>query len=101
MDVSHDPYLVALSVLISILAAYGARDLSGRITDARAWGWLGWLGGGAMASGICIWSMHFTAMLALSLPVPVWYDWHTVFVSLLVGVIGSAAALFVLSRDET
>jgi signal transduction histidine kinase len=39
---SHDHDLVALSVLISILAAYSARDLSERIRDAR--GSLGLLG---------------------------------------------------------
>src|ERR1700730_591196 len=98
MVASHNHYLVALSVVISILAAYAARDLSERVRDASGWAWLAWLVGGATASGICIWSMHFTAMQAFSLPGPVWYDGPTVFVSLLVGVIGSAAALFVLSR---
>src|ERR1700694_2195655 len=95
---SHDFYLVALSVLISILAAYAARDLSERIRDARGRAWLSWLVGGGTARGICIWSMHFTAMQAFSLPVPVQYDWPTVLLSLLVAILGSAAALFVVSR---
>src|ERR1700733_12447452 len=88
---SNDPLLVTLSVLISILAAYAARDLSQRMRDARGRAWLAWLVGGATASGICVWSMHFTGMLALSLPVAVHYDWPTVLLSLLVTILGSAA----------
>src|ERR1700693_2498588 len=98
MVASHDHWLVALSVLISILAAYAARDLFERIRGARERTWLAWLGGGAAASGICVWSMHFTAMQAFSVPVPIQYDWPPLLCSLFVGMIGSAAALFVMSR---
>ena len=86
--------------MISILAAYAALDLSERVRDARGWAWLAWLVGGATADGIGTWSMHYTGMLAFSLPVPVMYDWPTVLLSLLVGIIGSAAALFVVSRGK-
>jgi len=68
---SYNDRLVALSVMVSILAAYAARDLSGRVRDARGWTWLGWLVGGATADGIGTWSMHYTGMLAFRLPVPV------------------------------
>jgi PAS domain S-box-containing protein len=95
---SHYYRLVALSVVISILGAYAARDLSERIRDARGRAWLGWLAGGATAHGIGTWSMHYTGRLAFSLPLPILYDWPTVLLSLLVGILGSAAALFVLSR---
>ena len=82
---SHDHRLVVLSVLISILAAYAARDLSERVSDARGRAWLAWLVGGATADGIGTWSMHYTGMLAFRLPVPVQYDWPTVLLSLLGG----------------
>src|ERR1700730_17611974 len=96
MGASHYHYLVALSVLISILGAYAARALSERVRDARGRFWLGWVVGGATADGIGTWSMHYTGMLALRLPVPVLYDLPTVLLSLLVGIIGSAGALLVL-----
>ena len=96
---SHDYRLVVLSIVISILAAYAARDLSERIRDAHGWVQLGWLAGGATAHGIGTWSMHYTGMLAFSLPLPILYDWPTVALSLVVGILGSAAALFVLSRN--
>ncbi len=100
MVASYDYRLVALSVVISILGAYAARALSERVRDTRGRVWLAWLVGGAIADGICTWSMHYTGMLAFTLPVPVQYNWPTVLISLLVGIVGSAAALSVLSRNE-
>jgi two-component system, sensor histidine kinase and response regulator len=95
---SYDYRLVALSVLVSILAAYAACDLSERLRDARGRAWLAWLVGGATAHGIGTWSMHYIGMLAFHLQVPVQYDWPTVLLSLLVSILGSAAALVVVSR---
>lgn len=48
--------------------------------------------------GIGTWSMHYTAMLALVLPMPVVFDWPTVVFSLLIGVVGSGAALAIVSH---
>jgi NO-binding membrane sensor protein with MHYT domain len=50
--------------------------------------------------GIGIWSMHFTAMLALSLPVPVSYHRPTVLPSFFVAVLASLLALYLLSRGK-
>src|SRR5712691_6128393 len=96
---SHDHRLVVLSVLISILAAYAARAPSERVRGARDGAWLAWLVGGATADGIATWSMHYTGMLAFRLPIPVQYDWPTVLLSLVVGILGSAATLFVVRRS--
>ena len=71
-----------LSVVIAICASYAALDLAGRVTAARGTVRAVWLGGGASAMGLGIWSMHYIGMLAFSLPVPVPYDWPTVLASL-------------------
>jgi NO-binding membrane sensor protein with MHYT domain len=97
---SHDHRLVALSVLVSILAAYAARDLAERVSDARGRPWLAWLLGVATVDGIGTWSMHYTGKLALRLPVPVQFDLPMVLLSLVVSVLGSAAALAILSRSK-
>jgi PAS domain S-box-containing protein len=97
MAAHHDHRLVALSVLISILAAYAAVDLMQRVRDARGRTWLIWLMCAAIVDGIGTWSMHYTGKLALLLPVALEFDWRMVLVSWLVGIMGSAAALFVLS----
>jgi PAS domain S-box-containing protein len=100
MVAQHDPGLVVLSVAVSILAAYAARDLTGRIADARGRAWPLWLAVGATVDAVGTWSMHYTGKLALRLPVPVLFDWPMVLLSFLVGVAGSAAALSVHTRRK-
>src|SRR5579863_393359 len=98
---SYDYRLVALSVVIAVLASYAALDLAGRVTSARGGARTLWLSGGATAMGLGIWSMHYVGMLAFRLPVPVQYDWPTVFLSLLAAILASSIALFVVSRSKT
>ncbi len=95
---SHNPALVALSIVIAMLASYVALDLGGRVTAARGRARYSWLVGGAVAMGLGIWSMHFTAMLAFQLPIPVTYDVPTVLLSLLAAIVAAGLALFVVSR---
>src|ERR1700687_5307150 len=90
---SYDYRLVALSVLVAILASYTALDLGARVTSSRGDERLWWMIGGAVSMGIGIWSMHYLGMLAFSLPVPVRYDWPTVFLSLLACILASSLAL--------
>src|SRR5947208_74193 len=71
----YDLGLVALSYVVASLAAYTAIDLAGRVSEyrlepRRA---AAWLAGGAFAMGAGIWAMHFVAMLAFKLPIPVRY----------------------------
>jgi PAS domain S-box-containing protein len=94
----YEQPLVVLSILISVLAAYAALDLAGRVTSSQGKVRVLWMGGGATAMGIGIWSMYYVGMLAFRLPIPVEYDWPTVLVSLLAAILASAIALFVVSR---
>lgn len=97
---SYDYRLVVVSVLIAILAAYAALDLAGRVTASRGLLRAAWLGGGAFALGVGIWSMHYVGMEAFDLPVRVLYDWPTVFLSMVAAIAASAFALFVVSRQR-
>jgi len=75
---AHDATPVAISIFVAILAAYTALSLSENMLAARGTPRLLWLSGAALALGGGIWTMHFTAMLAFVLPVPVRYDpWLT------------------------
>jgi two-component system sensor histidine kinase/response regulator len=94
---AYDFRLVALSIIISILAAYVALDLAGRVTASRGAARLAWLFGGAIAMGLGIWSMHYIGMLAFLLPVPVRYDWPLVLLSLVAAIVASGIALFLVS----
>ncbi|HEX3371786.1 MAG TPA: MHYT domain-containing protein, partial [Candidatus Acidoferrales bacterium] len=97
---SYDYRLVILSIIIAIFASFSALDLAGRVASARGLGRANWLGCGAIAMGIGIWSMHYIGMLAFRLPVSVQYDWPTVVLSLVAAVLASAAALFIASREK-
>src|SRR5260370_12528707 len=80
---SYDFRLVTLSVFISFLGAYAAVELAERISASRGRAWLWWVIGGAAASGLGTWSMHYTGMLSFTLPVPVRYDCPTSRISFL------------------
>jgi PAS domain S-box-containing protein len=97
---SYDYSEVARSTLIAIAASYAALDLAGRVTAAKGWVRLAWLSAGATAMGIGIWAMQFKAMLAFRLPVSVEYHWPTVLASLLLAILASAVALYVVSRRK-
>ena len=94
---TYDNRLVVLSIVLGILASITALDLGGRISASRGWARRCWFSGGAIALGVGIWSMQCISMAAFRLPVPVQYDWPTVFLSLLAGIFAAAVALFVMS----
>jgi diguanylate cyclase (GGDEF)-like protein len=98
MDGTYDSGLVALSIVVAAIASYTALDLAGRVTAARgAASWF-WLVGGAVSMGFGIWSMHFIAMLAFHLPIPVAYDIPITLLSLFSAMLVSGLALFVVRR---
>jgi two-component system, sensor histidine kinase and response regulator len=97
---AYSPLLVLLSIAIAILAAYAALDLAGRTSASEGRVRLIWIGAGAFALGLGIWSMHYVGMLALTLPVRVLYDLPTVLLSLLAAVLASAVALLFVSRGH-
>jgi diguanylate cyclase (GGDEF)-like protein len=101
MHGTYDLWLVALSLVVATLASYTALDLSGRLsllTQARLRH--AWLAGGAAAMGIGIWSMHFIGMLAFSLPIALGYDLGITTGSLVIAMLVSYFALFVITRAK-
>jgi diguanylate cyclase (GGDEF)-like protein/PAS domain S-box-containing protein len=96
---SYDLWLVSLSVGLAMASSYAALELAGRVTAASHGRVQAiWLSAGAMAMGLGIWAMHYIGMLALSMPMPVFYYIPTVMLSLVAAVAASAVALFVVSR---
>jgi len=95
--------LVAVSVLIAIASAFVALSTVPRIYDMshtvrRANIWALVFG---ISLGTGIWSMHFIAMLAFSLPIPIRYDIPLTALSLLVGVcFASLGATFLRQGHE-
>ena len=97
---SYDYRLVALSIALSMVAAYTALDLGGSVNASTHRARFFWLAGGATSMGLGIWAMHYIGMLAFALPVPVLYHYPTVIVSLLAAIAACAVALLTVSRER-
>lgn len=97
----YDVKLVILSYIIAVFASYVALTLVGRLRatnnkHARIY----WLAGGAFAMGAGIWSMHFVGMLAFIMGMPMEYDLSWTAASLIVAILASALALFILQKKD-
>lgn len=90
--------LVLLSIIIAIIASFAALDIGIRINKAKGYARYIWLSGGAFTMGMGIWAMHFIAMLALHLSVPVTYNVTVVTVSIIPAILASGLALTIVSR---
>ena len=96
---SYDFRLVVVSIAIAILTAYTTLDVAGRLTMVeRQTAWFGWLFGGAVTTGIGVWSMHFVGMLAVRLPLPIDYDWRWVIISVIPAIFAAGLVLSVVSH---
>ena len=96
----YDPYLVALSILVAAFASYTALDLGGHVADARGLARRVWLVAAAITMGGGIWSMHFVAMLAFRMPIPMSYDIGLTTLSLMVAIFVTGAGFYVISRKS-
>ncbi|TVY09124.1 response regulator [Paenibacillus cremeus] len=95
---SYNLTVAVLAYVIAVIASYTAFEFAGRLTAAtgttRRW----WRLGGAFSMGIGIWSMHFVAMLAFSIPISVTYDLWIVLASMIAAMISSWLALVIVSQ---
>jgi PAS domain S-box-containing protein len=98
MDKSYNLALVILSVVVATLGAYVAVEIAQRVRTTGIRHRRLWTCVGALAMGLGIWSMHFVGMLALTLPVPVWYDPLFTLGSVVAAVIASAIAFTIFNR---
>lgn len=95
----YDLSLVVLSYLIAVLASYVALDLAGRLQREKKKNTKLFLFfGGAIAMGAGIWSMHFIGMLAFILPMSMTYEYFWTGLSLLVAMLASGFALFLITK---
>jgi diguanylate cyclase len=97
MPVSHEPWLVALSLIVAIQGAYVGLSLAVQVGSAFGVRRRLLLAGSAISLAVAIWAMHFVAMLAARLPMPVDYLAFPTLLSFLVCVIVVGAAVFAAS----
>ncbi len=96
----HDPYLVALSVVIAILGGYTGFGLTARIRGTPDASHRLLLAGAAFFLAIGIWTMHFVGMLAAPLPSGTVYLVLPTIVSFLICALVVGISLFIVSTGE-
>jgi NO-binding membrane sensor protein with MHYT domain len=82
----HDPSLVVLSYVIAVGGSYAALEMVDRWRNAQGAKTLYWQLASAATLGGSIWSMHFVAMLALRIGLPITYASGMTLLSLLIAI---------------
>jgi NO-binding membrane sensor protein with MHYT domain len=96
----HDPYLVALSVVIAILGGYTGFGLAARIRGTPGVSRRVLLAGAAAFLAVGIWTMHFVGMLAAPIPPDTVYLVLPTIVSFLICALVVGISLFFVSIGE-
>jgi NO-binding membrane sensor protein with MHYT domain len=94
MPVTHERWLVALSLIVAIQGAYVGLSLAVQVAESAGLRRRLLLAGAALSLAVAIWAMHFVGMLAARLPFPVDYLVLPTLLSFLVCVIVVGAAVY-------
>ena len=96
----HDPYLVALSVVIAILGGYTGFGLAARIRGTPGVSRRLLLAGAAAFLAVGIWTMHFVGMLAAPIPADTVYLVLPTIISFLICALVVGISLFFVSIGD-
>jgi diguanylate cyclase len=96
----HDPYLVALSVMIASLGGYTGFSLAARVRNAPGGPRRLLLAGAATFLAIGIWTMHFVGVLAAPIPSDTVYLVLPTIISFLICALVVGISLFFVSIGE-
>lgn len=96
----HDPYLVALSVVIATLGGYTGFSLAARVRSALGGPRRLLLAGAATFLAVGIWTMHFVGVLAAPIPAEAVYLVLPTIISFLICALVVGISLFFVSTGE-
>jgi signal transduction histidine kinase len=99
LPVTTDYRLIALSVVISYIGSYTALDIADQsiFTPQQLPPRVLTFGSG-LSLGMTVWTMHFTAILAHTLPIPINYDFNVVLLSMGVSIVGAIAGMWTIRK---
>jgi diguanylate cyclase len=98
--VTYDPWLVAASVVIAIMASFTGLRLAGGLKALAGGRRRLQIAKAAFALGGGIWSMHFVAMLAVRLPIALGYDALYTLGSVLIAILITGVGLGLMFVGE-
>ncbi|MDX1519576.1 MAG: MHYT domain-containing protein, partial [Gammaproteobacteria bacterium] len=96
----HIHWLCLVAALLAILAASVLLPVTDRFHSGNARHRYWWLAVGSIAMGTGIWAMHFTGMLAFSLPVPIRYDIYLTVLSVIPAIVASGCCILLFSPKK-
>ncbi|WP_120495608.1 MHYT domain-containing protein [Kiloniella sp. EL199] len=96
LEVAYSPLLIISSLAVAIMGAFTALRLTSNLRNLDAGKRKARVTQGALALGTGIWSMHFTGMLAVELPITISYDPLRTLASALIAVLVVGIALLSL-----
>jgi NO-binding membrane sensor protein with MHYT domain len=94
MPVTHEPWLVALSLFLAIQGSYVGLSLAVQVGEAIGLRRRLLIAAAAISLAFAVWTMHFIGMLAARMPFPVDYLVFPTLLSFLICVIVVGAAVF-------
>jgi NO-binding membrane sensor protein with MHYT domain len=94
MTIAYDPVLVLLSIGVAILGSLTALALTLGEYQQGSWRAGFALTNSGLIMGSTIWSMHFVAMMAVSVPVPVNYGMIETIASICIAIAATGAGLY-------
>ncbi|MEP3346804.1 MAG: MHYT domain-containing protein [Litoreibacter sp.] len=100
LEVGHNPYLIAASIVIAVLAGFTGLTLTKDISKHSVARRKGAIAMASIALGGGIWSMHFVAMLGIQMPILFFYDAAITLASALLAILMVGAALLILHFVE-
>lgn len=100
MPVTHEPWLVALSLVMAFQGSFVGLNLAVQVGDADAARRRQLLAGAALTLALAIWSMHFVGMMAARLPVTASFLVLPTVLSFLVCVLVVGIAVFAASNGR-
>jgi NO-binding membrane sensor protein with MHYT domain len=96
LEVAYSPLLVTCSLAAAIMASFAALRLTSNLRLLSVGGRKARVTQAALALGVGIWSMHFTGMLAVELPISISYDPLPTLGSALIAILVTGGALLSL-----
>jgi diguanylate cyclase (GGDEF)-like protein len=100
IGLQHDPWLVALAMLVCCVGAFAIMQMFGRAQATEGMQRAGWLFLTSVGAGATIWCTHFIAMLAYKTTVPVRLDPVLTILSLLIAIAGAGAGFAVAGKRK-